>query len=218
MLPALAARFRVIAPDQRGHGDSERPSGGYRPSDLASDARALLDALGVGQARVAGHSMGTFVGQQLAFASPERVSRLALIGGGPTVEIPAVGELVAALESFGESVPLEFLREFQSGAALLPLPEPFLDQVVAESAKVPARVWRALFAGMRSEPEPPSLAKLGLPIFLLGGERDPMFPGSAQRALADLQRATRLKLWPEVGHNPHWEVPDEAAEALLAFF
>jgi non-heme chloroperoxidase len=70
---------------------------------------------------------------------------------------------------------------------------------------------------MRSEPEPPSLAKLGLPIFVLGGERDPMFPGSAQRALADRQKAIRLKLWPEVGHNPHWEVPEEAGEALLGF-
>jgi pimeloyl-ACP methyl ester carboxylesterase len=208
----------VIAPDQRGHGDSDKPRSGYRPSELAADARALLDALGVAQARVAGHSMGTFVGQQLAFAAPERVSRLALIGGGPTVDVPAARELAAALESLGETVPVEFIREFQAGTAVLPLPEPFLERIVAESAKLPARVWRALFAGMFSEPEPPRLAKLGLPIFVLGGERDPIFPGSAQRELADRQEAMRLKLWPAVGHNPHWEVPDEAAEALLAFF
>lgn len=218
VLPALAARFRVIAPDQRGHGDSEKPLDGYRPSELAGDAAALLDALGVERAGVVGHSMGTFVGQQLAFAAPQRVTRLALIGGGPTVDIPALHELMAALDTFADVVPLEFTREFQAGTVALPLPEGFLDRVVAESAKLPARVWRALFAGMLAEREPPELAKLELPIFVLGGEQDLMFPADAQRALARRQRAARVKLWPEAGHSAQWELPDEVARELLGFF
>jgi pimeloyl-ACP methyl ester carboxylesterase len=218
VLPALAARFRVIAPDQRGHGDSERPGGGYRPSELASDALALLDALGIERARIAGHSLGTFVAQHLAGFAPGRVERLALIGGGPTLGIPAVRELTAALDGFGETVPLEFIREFQESTVALPVPAEFMDQVVAESAKLPARVWRALFAGMLAEPESPDLAKLELTLLVAGGEKDAIFPGDVQRALADRQRATRLQLWPDVGHTPQWERPDELARSLLGFF
>jgi pimeloyl-ACP methyl ester carboxylesterase len=217
VLPALAARFRVIAPDQRGHGDSERPRGGYRPSELAGDALALLDALRAPRAGVVGHSLGTFVGQQLAGFAPERVARLALIGGGTTLARPLVRDLMSALDAFGETVPLAFIREFQSGTMALPVPAEFLEAVVAESAKLPARVWRALFAGMLAEPEPPALSKLELPIFVLGGHHDAVFPDGDQRALAERQHATRVQLWPDVGHAAHWEIPHAVARALLAF-
>src|SRR5262245_36939969 len=60
VLPRLPASLHAFAPDQRGHGDSERPACDYAPADFAADAVAFLDAVGVREATVVGHSMGSF--------------------------------------------------------------------------------------------------------------------------------------------------------------
>ena len=57
---------RLIIPDQRGHGASDAPACCYSASQLADDARRLLDALGIDRAAVVGHSMGSLVAQALA--------------------------------------------------------------------------------------------------------------------------------------------------------
>ena len=81
--PYLAGEYRIIAPDQRGHGQTTQAPAGYDWATLASDAVGLLDALGIGGAvPVLGHSWGGHVGSNLALRFPHRVSRLVLIDGG----------------------------------------------------------------------------------------------------------------------------------------
>lgn len=77
-VPALAARFRVIRFDARGHGESPVPSGPYTIEDLGADVLALLDRLGVARAHVCGLSLGGMVGMWLARYAPDRVDRLVL--------------------------------------------------------------------------------------------------------------------------------------------
>ncbi|MFP5356471.1 MAG: alpha/beta fold hydrolase, partial [Gemmatimonadota bacterium] len=98
VLAHLPPGIRAIVPSQRGHGDSERPACCYTVTDFASDAMALLDALGVRRATVVGHSMGSFVAQRIAIDFPERVSRLVLVGSGQTARIPAVVEFNAVVQ------------------------------------------------------------------------------------------------------------------------
>lgn len=84
-IEALAARgFRVIAPDLRGLGDSDRPDGveQYRLTAAVGDVVALLDRLGVDEVRVAGHDWGSQVAWVLAALEPERVVRLAAFSVG----------------------------------------------------------------------------------------------------------------------------------------
>jgi len=76
-------RYRVIAPDQRGHGLSDRPIARYAPQDLAADAHVLIEKLGCGPAIVVGHSMGGRVGAFLAARYPEAVKALAILDCGP---------------------------------------------------------------------------------------------------------------------------------------
>lgn len=75
---ALAPRHRVIAFDARGHGRSPVPAGPYTLAQMAGDARALLDRLGITRAHWVGLSMGGMVGQAFALAHPERLQRLVL--------------------------------------------------------------------------------------------------------------------------------------------
>jgi pimeloyl-ACP methyl ester carboxylesterase len=84
-IDALArAGFRVIAPDLRGFGDSDRPAevAAYGMRTVLGDVLGLLDRLGVGEVRVAGHDWGALVAWMLAAFAPERVTRLAAFSVG----------------------------------------------------------------------------------------------------------------------------------------
>ena len=80
--PLLRARFRVIAPDQRGHGQSAQAESGYDWPTLASDAIALLDHLGLRKVPVVGHSWGANVALNTAALHPDRVAALVMVDGG----------------------------------------------------------------------------------------------------------------------------------------
>lgn len=80
--PRLRPHFRIIAPDQRGHGQTTSAPTGYDWRTLSGDLAGLLDFLGVGPALVMGHSWGGHTASNFAAHYPERVRRLALIDGG----------------------------------------------------------------------------------------------------------------------------------------
>jgi pimeloyl-ACP methyl ester carboxylesterase len=76
VIPFLAQRFRVIAPDLRGHGWTEATTTGYDKEQLASDLLAVLDALGIERATWVGHDWGGWTGFLAALRAPERLDRL----------------------------------------------------------------------------------------------------------------------------------------------
>ena len=78
----LSPGYRIIAPDQRGHGKTTQATDGYDWPTLASDVVGLMDQLEVERATVMGHPWGGHVASSLAADHPERVSKLVLIDGG----------------------------------------------------------------------------------------------------------------------------------------
>ena len=70
VIPAVADRYRVLAPDLRGFGWSDAPAGGYRKERMASDVLGLLDALGVERAQLVGHDWGGWIGFLLGAPRP----------------------------------------------------------------------------------------------------------------------------------------------------
>ena len=82
VMPALAERHDVIAPDLLGHGESAKPLGDYSLGAHASGVRDLLEALDVPSATVVGHSLGGGIALQFAYQYPERCDRLVLVGAG----------------------------------------------------------------------------------------------------------------------------------------
>ncbi|TMJ17480.1 MAG: alpha/beta hydrolase [Alphaproteobacteria bacterium] len=79
--PALARDFRVVAPDQRGFGASDKPEGveNYRTDRIVEDLIALADALGIGRFTLVGHDWGGAVAWLAALKHPDRVRRLAIV-------------------------------------------------------------------------------------------------------------------------------------------
>ena len=117
-------RMRVIALDQRGHGESVRSHdpADYGRSKLAADALALLDHLNVGRTDVFGYSMGTRTAMQVALDAPDRVSNLLLGGvGGKLFEPPQpskTGETIidAMRAQDPETIKEPFLKSFRQFA------------------------------------------------------------------------------------------------------
>jgi pimeloyl-ACP methyl ester carboxylesterase len=217
LMARVPASWRVLAPDQRGHGRSERPESGYDITTLAEDAAALLEAADFPRATVIGHSMGSFVAQRLAIDHPERVARLVLVGGSPHCAGPAVREVQATLQGFGEEIPRDFVVAFQESAVARPLPPDFLEALVAESCRIPTRVWRALVADFMRFDTRLALGKIAVPTWLVWGDADGFFGRADQELLHAGIAGSRLSVYEGTGHCPNWEEPDRFARELAAF-
>jgi non-heme chloroperoxidase len=217
VLSLLPLAVHAFALDQRGHGDSERPQRGYTMADFAADAVAFLDALGVRRATVVGHSMGSFVAQRVAIDHPDRVERLVLIGSYTTAVNEGVLGLTEQIHALADPVPAEFVREFQLSTAYRALPESFLDRVVSESGKLPARVCHDVLAGIMAAGSRDDLHKVRAPTLILWGNRDAIFGREEQERLRDGIPAATLRIYPDTGHALHWEQPERFVQDFLEF-
>jgi non-heme chloroperoxidase len=141
VLPLLSPSYHAFALTQRGHGDSDKPQCCYAPEDFAADIDAFMDALNLEEATVVGASTGALFAQRAALSYPRRVSRLVMIGAQTPANEDVMG-LVEEVRALEDPVPPEFVREFQESTIYQPVSQEFLDTVVSESLKLPARVWR----------------------------------------------------------------------------
>lgn len=217
VLSLLPDRVRAVAVDQRGFGDSDRPDAGYSIPELAADAIALLDALGIGRAALVGHSYGSFVARQAALAAPERVESLTLIGTGHATVNDVTRQLHDALRDLPDPIPVEFAREFQASTAYRELPAPFFDRIVEESMKLPPRLWRVLIDGLAEHDDRSQLSRISCPTQLLWGDRDALFSRAEQERFLAALPAARFTVYEDTGHCPNWERPEAVAAAIEAF-
>jgi pimeloyl-ACP methyl ester carboxylesterase len=217
VLPRMSAAHLLYALDLRGHGDSDRPAGGYTPRDMAADVIAFMDAMGIERAVLVGHSMGSFVAQRAVMVAPERVAGLVLIGSAGNARNEVTLELERAMASLPESVPAGFAREFQAGTMHRPVPEEFLARVVLESVKAPTRVWRAALGGLLENGRFGGLPDSRVPALLIWGDRDAIFPRAEQEALVAAMPVASLRVYRETGHAPHWERPSEVVRDVERF-
>ena len=217
VLSSLSTTYHTYALSQRGHGDSERPIGGYTMPHFAADVVAFMDAMGLPQATLVGHSMGSLVAQELALAAPAGVARLILIGSGTDIRSEDVLQLQQEVNALEDPVPPEFAREFQVSTIYHPVSDDFLDSAVAESLKLPARVWRDALAGQLAVDYAAQINLIQMPTLVLRGDHDTIFSRAAQDAqVAGLANAV-LKVYPETGHALHWERPSEFVRDLEGF-
>jgi pimeloyl-ACP methyl ester carboxylesterase len=216
-LPLLDQKYRVYILDQRGHGESDRPVGGYAIEQFAADVVAFMDAMNIKQATIVGHSMGSFVAQHVAVDAPERVSRLVLIASATKVRGNDLAtQLQREVNTLPDPVPEKFVREFQVSTTYQRLPDDFLNGVVKESMKLPAHVWREVMAEMVAPECDVELKKIKTPTLVLWGDKD-FFPRSEQDSLVSALPNAVLKVYKDTGHALHWERPEQFATDLQKF-
>lgn len=157
-------RMRVIALDQRGHGESVRSHepDGYTRAQLVADALALLDMLGVGRCDVFGYSMGTRTALKLALDAPDRVSNLILGGVGDKLfDTRAAGAVEAMAKAMSAEDP-ETIQEPMLKSFRL-----FADEQGED------RMALAAFSAATNPPfDQQALGALPMPVLVVAGARD----------------------------------------------
>lgn len=216
-LAALAGRFRLIIPDNRGTGLTGRGAAPYTIARLAADAAGVLDAAGVRAAHVLGISMGGMIAQELAAAHPARVGGLALgctTCGGRRAVWPR-RRVFVDLERYGLLgaaslvVTPEFLARRPSlltGLGLRALARPTPPEVVREQL---AAIARFDMSGR--------LHTIAAPTLVITGDRDVLIPPENARILVRSIRGAQGVIVKGAGHCFFWEAPERAAAAITDF-
>ena len=219
VLAQLQQSIRAIAVSSRGHGDSDTPAVGYGVEDFATDVVPLLDGLGIERAVVAGHSASCLVARRVAIDHPDRVAGLVLeaspttLGGDAGLE----GFVVSVVSNLTDPIDPTFARSFLADTSSDKLAPGVLDQLVAETLKVPARVWKEMFAGLLAYDDLNELGRITAPTLLIWGDGDGLVGRDRQDMLAARIPGAELLVYPGIGHTPRWEDPSRFASDVAAF-
>ncbi|GHE92322.1 alpha/beta fold hydrolase [Streptomyces fumanus] len=226
-----AAGLRVVAPDLRGLGDSDRAAGGYRATELAGDLAGVLDALGIDRAHVVGIDLGTAPAFALAATRPDRVTSLtlseAMIGTLPGAEsftangAPWWFGLHAVPGGFAEDL-LEgredrYIRFFLDSGSRRGLPEAMTARIVEayrgrESLRAAFEHYRAMPANADWISSWVTRNVFTLPVLTIGGGA---VGEATARQVAPYARDLTEILLPDAGHIVPVDAPEEFA-ALVA--
>jgi pimeloyl-ACP methyl ester carboxylesterase len=219
---AVEQAARLVTPDLRGFGASDKPEAGYALEELAGDIVRLADALGIDRFVLGGHSMGGYVALRIVAACPERVAGLILVDTRAEADGPE-GRLrrEAGIARVAGGEASAFLDEFVAGLIGLSskarAPRLFA-QLRSLAAEAAPHALTGCLAGMRDRPDSgPFLPTMDVPALVIVGQEDSLTPPSSSRGMAAALPRARLVEIASAGHTPSVERPIPTAEAILAF-
>lgn len=216
LLPQLK-RHRLIIPDLRGHGGSDKPECCYSIGEFSNDIGLLLDAKGIQRASFAGHSLGSFVTQRLAFDHPERVDRIVLIGSTATPAFKPNDGLWDTVMALGDKIDPEdpFIVDWVNGPT--PIDPAYRAAIRQETAAIPKRVWQGVAREVVTTQLGPAAAKINAPAMIIWGDQDPLFGAEMQASLRAALPHASFHSFKGLGHNTHWEAPAEIGTLIAEF-
>jgi 3-oxoadipate enol-lactonase len=219
-VPALVDRYRAIAVDLRGHGQSDKPPGPYSVPGFAADLAVLLDQLAIERAVLVGLSMGGGVVQTFALSYPERVRALVLVSTSsdfPPETRARFHEWAARAEREGMAALAEVLvASWVAPAFRARDPAEFARQVRITAANAP----HAFAAAARANAQrdwTAQLPRITCPVLFVGGELDGATPQRAAAIYRQYLPDVEIHLLPDVGHYVPLEAPEAFNRLLLAF-
>ena len=234
VIPQLSRRYRVVAPDLIGHGQSAKPRGDYSLGAFAVWLRDLLDELGVTRATIVGHSLGGGVAMQFVYQHPDYCQRLILISSGGLG--PDVGLVLRLLSAPGAELVLPVIA-----------PQPVLTvgnklRTWFSSAGIQsprgAEVWSAYSSLADSQTRNAFLRTLrsvvdyrgqavsalnrlhltsDLPTMAIWGDQDKIIPVQHAHAAHAARAGSRIEVLAGVGHFPQVERPSEVVDLIDDF-
>lgn len=219
MIPFLSNEFHSLAVTLRGHGDAEKPETGYSTSDFVEDVVLFLDKLGIEKVVLLGASSGGFPARSFAAAYPERTEGLILLGSPATlVDKPSVvkvwNEVISLLT---DPIDENFVRMFAQGLKTEKISPDFLEIMLKDNLKVPARVWIETIRGIINEPFPGSLGKIEAQALILWGDQDVISSLEDQQLLEKVIPNAKLTILSGLGHLLYWEEPERIAKEINEF-
>jgi 2-succinyl-6-hydroxy-2,4-cyclohexadiene-1-carboxylate synthase len=219
VVAALGERYRVVAPDIRGHG----AAGSRTPVSLDAVIRDLDWVAPADRYTLVGYSMGGRIALHAALALPARVRRLVLIGASPGIADPGERQQRRAddeaLAAEIERSPIDqFARRWAQAPLLSGLPEEVLERSHADRLRsTPAGLARAL-RGLGAGALPSLWDRLGelpMPVTLVAGERDEKFRAIALEMEGLIAQAEAV-IVPGASHAVHLEAPMRLAEIIVS--
>lgn len=234
IVPQLAKKYRVIAPDLLGHGQSSKPRTDYSLGAFAVGLRDLLDELGVRSATVVGHSLGGGIAMQFLYQHPDYCNRLVLISSGGLG--PDVGWILRLLAAPGAELvmpviaPSPVLRAgngVKSWLSSMGLRSPRGAEIWNAYSSFGDRQTRdAFLRTLRSvvDYRGQSVSALNrlrlredLPTLAIWGEDDAIIPVDHAYSALEARPDCRLEVLPEVGHFAQVEAPSAVVDIIDDF-
>src|SRR5436190_4722685 len=235
VVPLLAERYTVVAPDLLGHGESAKPRGDYSLGAYAAGVRDLLVALGHRRATVVGHSLGGGVAMQFAYEYPPFAERLVLVSSGgigrevhlllraaslPGAEI--VLPLIASARILGIGAGVGALLGklgLRAGPDVEEMARGYASLGDSGARQAFLHTVRAVIdaTGQRvSATDRLYLASM-LPSLVIWGRRDPLIPVAHADVAHQAMPGSRLEIFDDAGHFPQLHEPLRFARTLIDF-
>lgn len=234
VLRPLSRKYRVIAPDLLGHGNSTKPRSDYSLGAFAVSLRDLLDELGVSRATVVGHSLGGGVAMQFTYQHPDYCERLILMNSGGLG--PDVGWTLRLLSAPGA----ELFMPIIAPPPVLSAGEKVRSWFAKAGIQSPrgAEIWnayssfadpstrRAFLRTLRSVVDYRGQAvsalnrlhlRTDMPTMAIWGDQDAIIPVDHAYAAQQTRPDVRLEVLEGVGHFPQVERPMEVVELIDDF-
>ncbi|WP_420012849.1 alpha/beta fold hydrolase [Tateyamaria sp.] len=222
----LSQRFRVIAFDHRGHGQSAPYRSPFGMYDLVDDAEALIRQVAKGPVHFVGMSTGGFVGVRLALRIPDLVKSLTLIDTAAGAEDPAAlkqyNQLLFAVRwigtrpLLGKVMPILMARAFLSDAARAGEVHTWRGRLAALDKASVYRFGKAIF---NRDDVLPDLRALSAPppTLIIVGEQDVATPVARSRQMQAAIAGSELVVIPGAGHTAPLEAPQPITDAMSRF-
>jgi len=234
LIGPLSRKYRVVAPDLLGHGNSTKPRTDYSLGALSVLIRDVLDELGITRATFVGHSLGGGIAMQFVYQHPDYVQRLVLINSGGLG--PDVGMLLRLASLPGAELVLPIIaakRLLDPGERVWSL----MRKAGIESPRGEGmwRHYRSLSDGPTRQAFLRTVrgvidhrgqavsalnrlnTRMNFPVMAIWGDRDAMIPVAHAYAAQQIRPDVRVEVLTDVGHFPHAERPGEVAELIEDF-
>lgn len=225
-MPALSGQFRVIAPDLKGYGQSEKAEGDYSGSNVARETLLFLDQIGVTSFHLAGHDWGVMIADNICNLAPDRVERyvrcclsLHTYDARNSLHHQWNGmnpEKATALMADANS----FVRVWFDTSCKPELrPDEAEIQEIINEFSYPgvAEAVPRYFRDIRKS-EPVDYSKFTMPVLYIHGEHDPRQPIEYARGMEEHVPGLQAILVLDAGHFVTWEQPEQVTNAMMWFF
>ena len=223
-LDGLADRYRLTAFDNRGAGRTAMPDEPLTVAAMADDAAAVLEALGIASAHVAGFSGGSIAAQELALRRPDLVRSLVLQGTWARPDsylrtwLRFVSRLAAAAPGEREFLEGFFLDVYTPRAHDDGTVGAFIEQAIAFPHKQSAEDLQRYLGALVDHDTTDRLPQVTAPTLVLAGGVDLVGRPELGRVVAETIPGARFEVWETEAHQPFQEVPDRWNARVDAFW